>query len=131
MNLTVMTPTNVVVDVSASKVTAIAPTHGSFCLLPRHIDLVSALAPGILTYESEEGQESYIAVDEGLLVKRGDHVRVSVKQAVIGGDLGSLRETIEREFEQLDDLERRARSALARLEADFVRRYAEITEPEL
>jgi F-type H+-transporting ATPase subunit epsilon len=47
---------------------------------------------------------------------------------VRGPDLGLLKQTISARFHSLDERERRARSALARLEADFVRRFIELDE---
>ncbi len=96
---------------------------GSFGLLPRRLDCVAALVPGILTYESAEEGETYVAVDEGALVKTGSKVLVSVRRALAGADLGQLREAVEREFRTLDDRERGARQVLAKLEAGFLRRF--------
>jgi F-type H+-transporting ATPase subunit epsilon len=59
-------------------------------------------------------------------VKCGPAVRVSAWRGVRGDDLASLRAVVEREFLQLDDRERTARSALARLEAGVVRRFVEL-----
>ena len=102
--------------------------NGSFCLLPRHIDMVAALAPGILSYTTHDGREEFLGTDEGILVKNGPEVLVSVRDAVRGPDLGLLKQTISARFHSLDERERRARSALARLEADFVRRFIELDE---
>jgi len=43
---------------------------------------VAALAPGILIYETEVEGEVYVAVDEGVLVKTGPDVLVSVRRAL-------------------------------------------------
>jgi len=111
-------------DEETSKVTAEAE-NGSFTLLPRHIDSVAALVPGLLSYESA-GQEMFVAIDEGILVKRGDEVLVSVRGAVRGANLGQLRQTVEEQFKMLDERERKARSAVARIEAGVVRRFTEL-----
>ena len=109
------------------KITAEAP-NGSFCLLPRHVDFLAALEPGLLLFETEDGREQTIAVDEGILVKCGDEVRVSVWRGIRGEDTGSLNETIEREFRTQDEREQRTRTAMAQLQADFVRRFLEREE---
>ena len=128
MRLKVLLPTEVLVDEEVRKVTAEAE-NGSFCLLPRHIDFVAALAPGLLSFEGAEGNEEFLAVDEGTLVKCGSEVRVSTRNAIRGADLGSLRETSERRFRDLDERERLTRSALAKLETSIVRRFMELGEP--
>jgi F-type H+-transporting ATPase subunit epsilon len=113
------------VDQEVAKVTAEAE-NGSFCLLPRHIDFVAALVPGILRFESSGGKEQFLAVDEGILVKCGQEVSVSTRNAVQGSELGTLMRTVEEQFEVLDDRERVTRSALAKLEADLVRRFMDL-----
>ncbi len=126
MRLRVLLPTEVVVDEKVTKIVAEAE-NGSFCLLPRHIDFVSALAPGLLSFVSE-GKERHLAVDEGILVKIGDTVHVSTQRAVYGPDLGGLQEAVKQQFRILDDRERAARSAVAKLEAGFVRRFLDMGE---
>jgi len=98
---------------------------GSFGLLPRRLDCVAALAPGILTYENRSEGEIYVAVDEGVLIKTGLNVIVSVRNAIAGSDLGQLRETVEREFLNLNEREQSVRSVLAKMESGFIRRLAE------
>jgi F-type H+-transporting ATPase subunit epsilon len=125
MRLKVMLPTAIFVDKEVTKVTAEAE-NGSFTLLPLHIDFVAALVPGLLSYESSEGGEEFLAVDQGILVKCGPDVLVSTRNAVRGPDLGTLKQTIDEQFRMLDDRQRMVRSAIARLESDMVRRFLEL-----
>ena len=127
MRLKVLTPTAIVVDAEVSKVVAEA-ANGSFGLLPRHIDFVAPLVPGLLSFESSEGDEEFVAVDEGVLVKSGSEVLVSTRNATRGADLGHLREAIEGQFRHLEERERLTRSALARLESSMVRRFMQLGE---
>jgi F-type H+-transporting ATPase subunit epsilon len=129
MKLKVLLPTEILVDQEVTKVIAEAE-NGSFCLLPRHIDFVAALPPGILIFESAEGHEEFIAVDEGTLVKVGREVLVSTRNAVRSSELGTLKQIVEQEFRVLDDREKIAHSASAKLEADLVRRFIELGEYE-
>jgi F-type H+-transporting ATPase subunit epsilon len=126
MQLKVLLPTQVLLSEEVIKVVAEAQ-NGSFCLLPRHIDFVTALASGILSYErAKGGKEIFIAVDGGVLVKEGETVSVSTRNAIRGPDLGTLKKTIEEKFKVLDDREKTARTAAAKIEAVFVRRFLEI-----
>ena len=128
MRLKVLLPTEIMVDEEVTKVTAEAG-NGSFCLLPRHIDFVAALAPGLLSFvKAGDGQEEFLAVDEGVLVKCGPEVLVSTRQAVRGPELGRLRETVDQTFKVLTDQEKRTRTALANLEANFIRRLLKLEE---
>jgi len=127
LQLQVLLPTEILVDEPATKVIAEA-ANGAFCLLPRHIDFVAALVPGILLYETAQGEERLLANDAGILVKAGDRVRVSVLNAVRGTRLDELRETVEAHFKSLDEHERLTRSALARLEAGTLRRFQRLEQ---
>jgi F-type H+-transporting ATPase subunit epsilon len=98
--------------------------EGSFGLLPHRLDCIAALAPGILTYETEAEGEVYVAVDEGVLVKTGFDVFVSVRNAMGGTDLRQLREEVEREFLTLNEREQSVRSVMAKMESGFIRRLA-------
>ena len=123
MHLKIMLPGGILLDEPVKKVTAEAE-NGEFCLLPRHVDTVIGLVPGLLSFVPKAGDdERYVAVDIGVLVKCGDAVRVSVRQAVAGEDLGSLQRAVRERFEHLDETERRVRTALSRLEADFIQQF--------
>jgi F-type H+-transporting ATPase subunit epsilon len=125
MRLRILLPSMVLADTPARKVTAHG-LHGSFTLLPRHADFLAALVPGLLAYEPPEGEEAFAAVDGGLLVKYGPDVFISTARAVIGTDLPTLRQTIDHEFMAIDERERATRGVMARLEADFIRRFLEL-----
>ena len=127
MRIKVMLPTEILVDEVVSKIIAEAE-NGSFCLLPRHTDFVAALVPGLLTYVTEAGEERFLAVAEGTLVKCADDVLVSTHNAVQGTDLGQLKTAILERDRAADEHEFIARSALARLEAGVIRRFIELEE---
>lgn len=99
-------------------------TYGSFGLLPHRLDCAAMLVPGILVYETHEDGEVCVAVDQGVLVKTGSAVLVSVRNAIGGTDLEQLRTAVEQEFLTLDEQETNTRSVLAKLEGGFVRRFA-------
>ncbi|MBN2140226.1 MAG: F0F1 ATP synthase subunit epsilon [Desulfovibrionaceae bacterium] len=121
MRLRVILPSETLVDESVSEVAAEGP-QGRFCLLPRHVDYVTGLVPGILSYLAKDGGESFLALNGGLLVKQGPEVMVSTRQAVTG-TLGELEVRVRGMLGEVDEKERVARAAVARLEADFVRRF--------
>ncbi len=98
---------------------------GSFGLLPHRLDCIAALVPGILAFETASEGEVFVAVDEGVLVKIGPDVLVSVRRALSGTDLGQLREAVEKEFLSLDEHEEGLRTVMAKLETGFLRRFAD------
>lgn len=129
MRLKLLIPSRVVVDEEVSKIVADGE-HGSFCLLPRHVDFLAALVPGLLLFEDHTGKEYIVAVDEGVLVKQGENVLVSTRQAVRGTNLEQMRNTVREEFALLSDRERAANAAVAKLEASFLRGFLELSEEE-
>jgi len=116
----------VLIDKEVTKVVAEAE-NGSFGILPKHIDFVAALVPGILSFDSADGEE-FLAIDEGVLVKCASDVRVSTRNAVQSKDLGKLKQTVEQDFRNLDERERKTRSILAKLEIDFAKRFIKMVE---
>ena len=124
MNLKVLLPFHIFAEqTGVTRIVAETP-DGSFGLLPHRLDCVAALAPGILTYETEADGEVFFAVDEGVMVKTGLDVLVSVRRALGGTDLGQLREAVEKEFLTLDEHEQSTRTVMAKLETGFLRRFA-------
>ena len=124
MNLKILLPFQICADKTGVKRIVAETRQGSFGLLPQRQDCVTALSPGILVYETETEGEVYLAVDEGVLVKTGPDVLVSVRRAMAGRNLGQLRQSVEKEFLDLDEDERSARSVMAKLETGFLRRFA-------
>ena len=122
MNLKVLLPFRIFAEkTGVSRIVAETRT-GAFGLLPRRLDCVAALAPGILFYEHDAEGEVFVAVDEGVLVKIGPDVFVSVRNAIGGTDLDQLHEAVEREFLTLNEREQSVRAVLAKMESDFIRR---------
>jgi F-type H+-transporting ATPase subunit epsilon len=68
MNLKVLLPTEILIDQPVMKIIAEAE-NGSFCLLPKHVDFISALLPGILTFVDEQNCEYYLGIGGGILTK--------------------------------------------------------------
>jgi len=124
MNLKILLPFQIFAEkIGVSRVVA-EMRGGSFGLLPRRLDCVAALTAGILTYETPVGGEVFVAVDEGIIVKTGPDVLVSVRRAFAGTDLDQLRGVVEREFLTLDAHEQSVRSAVAKMEGELFRRLA-------
>jgi F-type H+-transporting ATPase subunit epsilon len=126
MKLRVFLPERIFIDQEVTKVVAEAE-DGSFGILPKHIDFVAALKAGILSFESDD-EEVFLAIDEGILVKCASDITVSTRKAVRSNNLGELKQTVLHEFQKLDDQERKTRSILAKLEADFTKKFLKMSE---
>lgn len=100
--------------------------NGWFCILPRHIDFVTALVPGILSFQLPCKPAEYLAIDRGILVKCGPEVSVSTRNALRSADLGTLQEAIAKQFHMLHEKEQAARLFEAKLEAELVRQLVQV-----
>ncbi len=129
MTVTLRLPTHTLFEGQATRLAAVAP-NGAFGILPNHVDFVTALVPSVMTLGLADGSEEIFGLDEGLLIKKGHKVAVTALRGVHGEDLSSLHQTVEASFIQMDEEERQARSALTRLEADMVRRFAALQGPQ-
>lgn len=124
MKLTVWVPSEVLLDEEVIRIKAQAD-NGSFGILPRHVDYVTALVPGVVTFQAPGRAEEYLAVDHGILVKCGPQVRISTRNAVRGTSMEQLKSEVRRQFEQREEIEKKAREMEAKLETDLVRRLLE------
>ena len=125
MNLKILLPFRVFAE-RADVIRVVAETDaGSFGLLPNRLDCVAALVPGIFIFETGGEGETYLAVDEGILIKTGTDVLVSVRNAIEGIDLITLREVVRKEFLNVDIEEQSVRRVMAKMESGFIRRFAE------
>jgi F-type H+-transporting ATPase subunit epsilon len=124
MKLRVWLPADLLFEEEVVRIKAQAE-DGWFGLLPRHVDFVTSLTPGVLVFEPVGKKEEYLAVDHGILVKRGPEVSISTRNAVRGTDLAELKADLETQFRERAERERAARALEAKLESDLVRNLLE------
>ena len=125
VNLKILLPFAVFAEKTDVTRIVVETDAGSFGFLPNRLDCVAALVPGILTFETGSGKKVYVAIDEGILIKAGTDVLISVRKAIEGRDLATLREVVEKEFLDIGLQEQSVRRAMAKMESGFVRRFAE------
>ncbi|MDP4285221.1 MAG: F0F1 ATP synthase subunit epsilon [Bacteroidota bacterium] len=121
MNLKILLPFKVFAEIKNVKRIVVETSAGSFGLLPQRLDCTASLVPGIFLYETQSEGVKYIALDEGIMIKAGPEVLVSVRNAIGDAPLGKLRSLVEEEMMQLDEREINTRSAMAKLESGFIR----------
>ena len=120
MDLKILLPYKVFAEIKNVNSIVAETSEGSFGFLPQRLDCVAVLVPGILTYKTDK--EYYLAVDEGLLVKAGDQVLISIRNAVGGVELGKLADTIKNEFATVSTDEEKVRYMASKLENGFLSR---------
>jgi F-type H+-transporting ATPase subunit epsilon len=126
VKLKILLPSRVYAEKDEVTRLVVETSQGSCGILPHRLDCVAVLVPGILTFETQAGGVAYAALDAGVLVKIGADVHISVRRAVLGAELGSLRETVRREYSVLDQTEREVRQLSEKLENGFLRRVVEL-----
>jgi len=129
INLKILLPEKTFLKREVKKIVAEAE-NGWFCLLPKHVDFTTSLTPGILMLTTPEEKDVFLAIDEGILVKYGEKVIISTRNAIEGEDLGELKNRVEEIFVKTDEREKDAQIALSKLEADFVRSFLNLEAHE-
>lgn len=132
MYIKILTPTEIFANEKVKKINA-EDKGGYFTLLPKHADVVSSLSPSILSYhllddDKRKDKEVFVAIDGGVLVKCGDKVEVSTRRAIFGANLKELHTALEKEFKNIDDNEKKARTALAMLEGNMAKLFIDLNE---
>lgn len=125
MNLKIMLPFQIFTEIADVLRMTAETSVGSLGILPQRLDCVASIVPGILSYETKSEGETFIAVDEGVLIKTGQHVLISVRRALGGVELGQLRDAVRNEYLALNEQERSVRNVMAKLETGLLRRFAD------
>ncbi|MBN2755172.1 MAG: F0F1 ATP synthase subunit epsilon [Candidatus Goldbacteria bacterium] len=102
---------------------------GCYSILPHHIDYAALVCPGVLTFRDAAGGRTDMAVDEGLLIKKGNDVYLSCRNAIKGmpeTEINALKTVVHDRFEVIDETEKKTREMLSRMESSFVRRFLEM-----
>jgi F-type H+-transporting ATPase subunit epsilon len=126
MNLAILLPYRIHTRQSGVARISAENSAGSFELLPHRLDCVAALVPGILSYTLTGADTVYVAIDEGVLVKSGADVFISVRRAIGGTDLSQLQAAVKGEFQQIDAREREVRAAINKIEGHLIARVANL-----
>jgi F-type H+-transporting ATPase subunit epsilon len=130
LQLTITTPTTVLVNnIAASSVRA-EDESGGFGILPGHADLLTALPASVVRWRALDGGLHYCALRGGLMtVEAGSRIAIACRQGAIGEDLPKL----EAEVAQLRTAEaeagRRAKVEQMRLHAQAVRQLMRYLRP--
>jgi F-type H+-transporting ATPase subunit epsilon len=120
INMKILLPYKIYADEHGVKEVVAVTTQGSFGLLPHRLDCTAVLAPGVLSYTTEQGTVVYVAVDEGVLIKAGTEILISVHNAVGGTDLGELHKKVTDQFMKLNEQEKNVQAVMRNVEAGFI-----------
>jgi len=128
MHLKLLLPHHILLDRQDVTHIEVETYEGAYGFLPHRLDCVAPLPPGILAFSTEDKGEVFVALDEGVLVKTGADVLVSVRNAMMNADLEKLRDVVEKEFLAMDEQALQVRRVMAKLESSFLHRFANINK---
>jgi F-type H+-transporting ATPase subunit epsilon len=100
--------------------------RGSMGLLPHRLDCVATISPGIIVIRIESGNEIWVAVDNGFLLKTGTTVTISVRNAFSGPDPVNLKRIVKEEFSVISDIDKKVKTIMLKLENNFIRSIMEL-----
>lgn len=120
MQFKVHTPTGTVLDLPIKKVD-LEGLDGFWTLLPKHADFVNTLTAGIVTYTTENDKTLYIACNRGVVVKKGQEVRISTPLAILDDRLDRLTQTIAVDFKQMEEERKEVNTTMAKLEIGLIK----------
>ena len=86
----VVTPTATVYSADVEMVTLPA-IEGQIGVLPRHVPLLTRIAPGEIIVRKNGGEIEFLAVGEGLVEVTGSHVAIVTDMAVAAKDIDEAR----------------------------------------
>ena len=121
MTLKILLPYGVFIDTANVSRIQVETSDGFYGFLPQRLDCLAAIVPGIFSYEIENQGYKYLALDEGIMVKTGKKVMISVRNAIGGEDLGSLHDALKKEIVHLKESEGEFRTMGVQLENRFIR----------
>ncbi len=125
MTLTILLPGEVFASIDDVSHVAVETSAGVMGLLPRRRDCVAALVPGILVYQQQDDQNTFVAIDRGIMVKAADQVTISVRRAFSGQQLEELETIINTFFQDLDEENKELQALFAKMESGLLRRLAD------
>ena len=128
MQVNILLPNQIFAQLSGISNLIVETPSGSFGILPHRLDCITPLVPGILTYQCNNQAPQFVAIDQGVLVKTGKQVSISVRRAISGQSLETLQQAVTQEFIHLDEEQQALRAVLAKLESGFLKQFSSLSK---
>jgi F-type H+-transporting ATPase subunit epsilon len=122
MRLRITTPLEIVLDLADVTALRAEDASGGFGVLPGHADFLTSLSVGVVSWTTKTGARQFCATRRGAFsVEGGEHVSIATREAVLGGDLATLHDTVLARFHADIEAERAERVGGAQLELSAIR----------
>jgi F-type H+-transporting ATPase subunit epsilon len=131
MRLLITTPTSVVVDDPQVVAVRAEDESGSFGILDRHAEFLTALTVSVVSWRRFDGTQRFCAVRRGVLsVHGGSIVAIATREAMVSEDLERLEQEVLAEYRRKAETERVERTASLQLQAKAIRQIVRYLRPE-
>jgi len=120
LNLEIIAPHRLIVDCRVVALQA-ADASGRFGIWPGHEDFLTVLIPCVLHYRAEDGQESFAAVDGGVLLLENGRISVATRDAVVAARLDEVADRAAAMLDARKHKEQAARTGFGELESSLLR----------
>ncbi|MFO7769244.1 MAG: hypothetical protein R6W82_09875 [bacterium] len=125
LHLLVLTPSEVILDLSGLEHVTVEGPDGSLGIRAGHIDLISPLTRSVVYARTRKGEARYAAVNRGVVAVSGGKIRIVTREAVVSEERVYLENEVIRSFHQKADEERTSRTAFQKMRLRFMRRMLE------
>ncbi len=115
IDLKIYSPIEILLDEEVQKLT-FQGKEGYVTILPNHIDYVSSFESNIMSYIDRDNNQRFIVLNNGILVKYSNKVRLTAYKAIIGNSLKDLKTKINEVVEKENDIEKEINKNLKQLE---------------
>jgi F-type H+-transporting ATPase subunit epsilon len=130
LHLTVTTPGQILVDSGDVAAVRAEDESGSFGILPGHADLLTALVPSVVRWQTADGSTHFCAVRGGVFtVSAGQNVAVACREGVLSDSLEDLEAKVHAVRTQQTEADRKARVEQVRMHALAVRQLLRYLRP--
>lgn len=122
MKLRITTPLEVVLEQDDVAAIRAEDASGGFGVLRGHADFLTSLTISVVSWRTQTGRRQYCATRRGVLsVEGGELISIATREAVLGDDLATLRETILARFRADIEADRSERVNSTQLELSAIR----------
>lgn len=130
LHLVITTPAAVLVDTADVVSLRAEDETGGFGILAGHADFLTVLPASVVRWRDRQNQLHFCAVSGGIItIAEGRDISVACRQAILGTELASLENEVQRMRLAQEESERRSRVEQARLHANTVRQLIKYLRP--
>jgi F-type H+-transporting ATPase subunit epsilon len=131
MRLRIITPLEVVVDEDGVLALRAEDGSGGFGILPGYADFLTSLTISVVGWKSADTTRHFCAVRRGVLsVTEGQMISIATREAVVGGDLATLDQTVLSRFRADIETERTEHVESTRLQLNAIRQIMRHLRPD-